>query len=190
MQDFFAKMMEDPAIKAGMERQAAERKVRAEAALARHGSVAGVFAETPQEALLREACAPFLDAGGGSLVLPPIEKREPGIVAAIERALPFPGTVAAALAEYDAAEARSDERSAVEPNWSPPEHCEVRRRLLARILDTLPASSFADVTARVEWMQRVLDLGYTRDIVDDQACLDALKADMAAVGDGRIPVTS
>lgn len=40
-----------------------------------------------------------------------------------------------------------------------------------------------DVRAHLDWMQHVLDLGFNRDIHEDQAYLDALRADINHMGE-------
>jgi hypothetical protein len=188
VKDLFESLMKDPGIRADIERRDAERRVRAAEVMLRYGTEDAVFADTPREAALRRAFAPFTDPDRDLVHYPSALTMEPEVRAAIVGAWPFPATVAEALAEYDASEAIGDDRAAVEPNWSPETHVDRRRRLLEHALDTLPAASFADLAARVEWMQRVLDFGFSRDHAEDQACLDALKADVASLAAGRFPL--
>ena len=188
MEELFRAMLSDPETKAGMDARERERRARAAEMVTRHGGAEAVLAETPDEARLREAVQPFLDAGLNPLHAPSAGQMAPDLRSAVTAAVALPSTLTAALAAYDAAEARLHDRSTLDPYHIPPTGGELHRRLLAHALDTLPAATFAEVQVRLEWMQRVLDLGYSRDVEEDQACLDSLKVDLARVAAGTIPL--
>lgn len=171
------------------DRLEAERRTRADEAVKRHGSPEAVFAETPAEAALGKAAAPFVEDGRlHPHFAPRPRKMADGLAVALTATVPLPATVVAALAAYDASVAHASDRYALDPDWMSPVHLDAWRHLLEQHLDTLPATSFADVQARTEWMQRVLDFGMSRDVDEDQDCLDALRADLKAIAEGRIPV--
>ncbi len=179
---------DDPGMRAMREARARERGERAAEVVARYGGEEAAWADTVEEAALESACRHLREGGLGLFDVPANVRDFPDALrrAAME-ALPFPDTVAGAWDEHARWERRADDLAALNPDWSPSGPTEARRRLLEDVLDRLPARTFADVQARLSWMQHVLDLGFTRDIAEDQACLDALKADVEALGSGAIP---
>ena len=141
-----------------------ERAKRRAAALSRHGSESNVFADTERETALRKACEPLLiwdtrpnwkgcyDLGGwgshGNGESMPSAVRE-----AVTQGWPVPETVAAAWAEYQAAEEIDDDRYAFEDSYASHDWVRARGYVLEDMLDTMPARSLNDLRARMSWLE-------------------------------------
>ncbi len=175
-----------PAAKAARQAREAERAKRAAEAVARHGSEEAVRADTPRETALWEACRHLAPNGRlGLFEVPGYAKDFPSALRdAVAGAYPLPGTVSGLWEEHLAWERLSADRAALDPEWSPPGPVSARQRLLEDGLDRLPARSLGDVRARLAWMGYVLDLGYSRDVREDDACLAVLRADVEALAAG------
>ena len=171
-----------------------QRQVRRAEILACYGCFEGVYAETAREAALRVACEPMtvwppqpehaqdytLDGWG---CLSRREKVPPRVRTAVAAGWPLPGTVAEAWAEFIAAKVHEHDRQTMHDyEHFPALWAEVRRYVLEDLLDTLPARSPDDVRARLDWMQHVIDLGFSRGIEEDTRCLATLRADIERVG--------
>lgn len=160
-------------------------------ALAEYGSEDAVWAETEQQIALEKACRPvvvrkpiingemdtLMGWTGGRIRDMPPEVRE-----VVSHAYPLPATVHEAWAELAAWEKLADDRCAFFPGYELGVRVRARTAILEHLLDTLPAHGMRDLRARLNWMQHVLDLGFSRDIREDQACLDALRGDIERMG--------
>lgn len=168
---------------------------RRAAALAEYGSEDAVWADTEREIALAQACRPLVVrkpiingemdtlmgwTGGRLRDMPPAVRE------AVSGAYPLPSTVHEAWAELAAWEKLADDRCAFFRDYELSLRARARTAVLEYLLDTLPAHSMRDLRARLDWMQHVLDLGFSRDIHEDQACLDALRADIDRMGE-RVP---
>lgn len=177
------------AARAERDQRYAERRT---VALAEYGSEDAVWAETEQQIALEKACRPvvvrkpiingemdtLMGWTGGRIRDMPPEVRE-----AVSHAYPLPATVHEAWAELAAWEKLADDRCAFFPAYELGVRVRARTAILEHLLDTLPAHGMRDLRARLNWMQHVLDLGFSRDIREDQACLDALRGDIERMGE-------
>lgn len=168
-----------------MQRLEDEARARRTAAVAKHGPEARATARCWREDALYDVAtlltvrggtgqAPSLMGwtGGPRSSLPPEVRREIG------GAVRMPATVAATLAEHRHWQERAEVRAAFNPEAEPPLWIRARILLLEERLDTLPARDRDDVLARLDWMAAVLDLGYSRAIEEDEACLTTLRQDI------------
>lgn len=181
----FEELFNSPEFRAKRAEREAKRAARRAEALAEYGSEEAVWEPCEMERALREACRPIiirrpiiggemdtLQGWDGGPNLPPDAR------AAVAGGYPLPDTVHGAWAEYRYWEKRYADHEAFCPDIDPPLVVRARQRLLEGLLDTMPARSLRDTRARLDWMQHVLDLGFSRDVLDDQACLTALRGDI------------
>ncbi|AWB26199.1 hypothetical protein DA075_35615 (plasmid) [Methylobacterium currus] len=193
--DAFSAFFNSPEMRAAAAQRETKRQARAAAAIDKHGSEEAVFADTPREAALRAACAHLVEARPGSDCegwyrlagwdgMDGRDKLPVSVREAVRQGWPLPGTVAEAWAEHEAAEELDGERHACcRGEYHAHLWVEARRWILEEMLDSLPARSMRDLRARLAWMQYVLDLGFSRPVEKDQACLDALRGDVDRMGE-------
>jgi hypothetical protein len=188
---FFNELFNSPEARAQRAEREQRQADRRAIALAEYGSEDAVWAETEHEIALKTACRPvvvrkpiiggemdtLMGWSGGRLCDMPREVRE-----AVSKAYPLPATVHEAWAELTAWEKLADDRCAFFRDYELGVRARARIAILEHLLDTLPAHGMRDLRARLDWMQHVLDLGFSRDIHEDQACLDALRADIERIG--------
>ncbi|MGU3541028.1 hypothetical protein [Methylobacterium sp. A54F] len=197
----FHDIFNTPELRAQRAERDRERADRRTAALAEYGSEDAVFADTPMEAALRQACAPLLGQGetwnelyrlAGWYWLDgrknmPVRLRE-----AVAAAWPMPSTVAEVWAEHAATEKLGRDRAAFFPDYNPHGFVEVRQSLLEDLLDTLPAKSLNDVRARLSWLEYWPGIEVDQSRQSLTASLAALRADIERMGqrirdEGRRP---
>ena len=176
------------------EREAA-RQVKLREVLSRYGTEDALFAETPQEAALRDALVPLAIYGtyANAAELPPDQRRfvsgygysggepRPTLLAVMRQAIPIPDTVSAAWEEYCQWESLVDDRCAAFPDYGPTAHVRARQYLLEHLLDTMTDATVAGISARLDWLNHVSNVGYTRDVLYDQALASVLRADFATL---------
>lgn len=191
--DAFNEFFNTPEMRAERAERERRRLDICEDLLARYGTEDAVFADTPREAALRAACATFLvwdtrpdwkgcyriggwDDFGGRRAMP-ADLRE-----AISTCWPLPETVAAAWAEFEAADELENDRAAFCPDYSPHRWVEARRYALEDLLNTLPARSLNDLRARLSWMEYLNRLEIAPDPTDEAMRLITLRADIERMG--------
>lgn len=188
-------MMNTPEAKAERAERETKRQARCRELLETYGSEDAVWADTPEERILREACRPIIrkrDVIGGQVDTlagwngvyadMPQEVRE-----VISIAIPMPTAVAGVWAERRAWDQLYDDRAAFDPATDHWIWARARTYILEAALDTMPAGSFDDVLARISWMDAINDQGWSRDCREDAVLLTTLRADVErmAVQSGR-----
>jgi len=187
--DAFQRLAATPEAMAASIRQAGERELAKAEVLARYGDAASVMTPGPDERALIEACRPFIEAGRlDPHFVPAPETMDADVAVTVREATPFPTTVRGLLDEYMRWDRTVRDRTALDQDWMQPVAMGCRERILEDALDTVPSTSFADIEARLAWMQVVLDFGFSRDVRSDEACLDTLRADVARLASRSIPL--
>lgn len=189
----FNDLFNSPEVRAYRAEQEAKRLVKCREILTRYATEDAVFADTPREAALRAACAHLYEpdpkwegayrlAGWGEL--DGRDRMPASVREAVCQGWPLPETVAQAWAEFEDAERHEGDRCAINGgDYNPHSWVEARRYVLEEMLDSLPARSMRDLRARLAWMQYVIDLGFSRPVERDQACLNALRGDVDRMGE-------
>ena len=187
----FAEFMNRPEFVAERNEREARRRAEAAEIVARYGSEDAVFEDTPEEAAMRAACAPLLGPGEtwstiyrldgwGSLATRstmPASVRE-----TIARAWPLPATVAAAWAEFEAADRLMGERCTVEYAYEPHLYVQARWYVLEEILNTLAARSLGDLRARGAWLAFQANAEVSQRPEEHRALVATLRADIERTG--------
>lgn len=181
-----------PEAEAMMRRMEADAKARHAAAVAKYGPETRALAPCLRERELHSVGTLLLLRGtdgrapslmgwtsGPARTLPPEVRREIG------GAVRLPANVAGTWAEYRHWQERAEVRAAFRPEEDAPLWVKARIALLEERLDTLPARDRDDVLARLDWMAAVLDLGFSRPIEEDEACLATLRQDIVT---GAVPL--
>ncbi|KFI27764.1 hypothetical protein CN97_00155 [Haematobacter massiliensis] len=162
----------------------ARRLARCRELLAVYGSEDAVFAPTDLEAALRDALAPLADEERRGLYgyrdFRYCDGPTPEMWQAMRGAVRVPETVQEAWAAYQAHEARTDDRIAFCPDYTPWEWEEAWRSALVHLLDTLRTPTAEGIAARLAWMDDLANQEFTRGIDADKALITALRADFAS----------
>ncbi len=186
----FADFFDTPPFRDAKARRDREREARWREVLAEYGSEAAVFSPTGWERALDAACDRYVVHGEttgwrlGSLSGwdrfgdPPAH-----IVEAVSNAYPMPANVQEAWSEFQAWEKLGRDREARGTGCG--DHSapvDARRRLIERVLDTMPSHSLNDVRARMSWLEWRNELGSASDQKGDRVRLATLRADIERMG--------
>ncbi|WP_323715654.1 hypothetical protein [Paracoccus aminovorans] len=167
------------------------RQARCRELLAVYGSEDAVFAPTEPEAAIRDALA-HLEEPDNTLWGYRGFKFRDGPTSEMWEAMRSTGHVPATLpdawAAYQAQEARSDDRIAFDPDYTPWQWEEAWRSALEHLLDNLRTPTAAGIAARLEWMDFLASRDFTRGIDEDKALIAALREDFAAFAATRTPI--
>ncbi|MFC6742256.1 helix-turn-helix transcriptional regulator [Methylobacterium tardum] len=183
----WADLMNTPEQRAFEEKRAAEREKQRQEALREHGTQEALFGENPWERRLRESCQPLLGrhAVHGYTTLDGwdgVGSRIPAKVRiAVSSAYRLPRTVTEAWDETQFWEQLLDHRCAFERDYEPWHWIRARIQVVEELCDTLPSRGIEDLQRRVEWMRHVNNLGWSRDVHEDNALIDRLAADVASM---------
>lgn len=188
--DMFNSFFNSPEMLAERAEREAKRRVKAAAIIDRFGSEDAVFADTPMEAALRQACEPLLGPGETWNTIYRLDgwdgygvsKMPASVRRAVSETWPLPATVTEAWAEFEATDALDRERSTVESHYTPHGFAEARRYVVEDLLNTLPARSLADLRARLSWMEWWNLHETTPDVKEDRVRLTTLRGDVERMG--------
>ncbi|WP_062561002.1 hypothetical protein [Paracoccus aminovorans] len=193
----FADWMEErePGYKA---REAARRAEKESKRLARcrellevYGSEDAVFAPTDLEAAIRDAIEPLTEPGNTSWGYRDFRYSDgptPEMWAAMRATGLVPDAVPSAWAAFLAQEARTDDRIAFDPDYTPERWSEAWRSALEHLLDNLRTPTAEGIAARLEWMDFLANRDFTRGIDPDKALITALREDFAVFAATRTPI--
>ena len=152
----------------------AERDRRQQAAilLKKYLTVDAAFVEQDDEKLLREACED----------LDPFDEDEiDDVYDNIMDAIPLPETVAELWVEYDRWQQLYDDRTTFRPDYGMPDGIHYRMEILEDQLDKVPARSFDDLMARLNWMAAIVKDDKMRDFKESLALIERLREDVTAM---------
>ena len=164
-----------------------------------YGSEAAVLSRGPWERALSQVTDRFLvhrAVNGwrvGSLLgwtRDSAEDPPPAVIKAVSAAYPLPATVQNAWAEFYHWTKLFRDRAVFSPRLgTPPLAVEIRKRLLAGLLDVIEARSLNDVRARLDWMDDRAAQDGPRDVEGDANRLRILRADFERMA-GRLRRTA
>lgn len=162
------------------------RLARCKVLLEEFGSEAAVFAETKREAMLRTTLEPLADrrryfnvpetyicgyAGWISGTPPAV------LMAALERAYPFPRTIEEAWAELCQWRYLTEARIAFFPDHDSAVWVHAREAALELLMDMMPASNVDGFLVRLEWLEHLNQRGFSRDVKKAADLIAAMRRD-------------
>ncbi|REG46047.1 Homeodomain-like domain-containing protein [Paracoccus versutus] len=161
----------------------AKRLARCRELLAVYGSEDAVFAPTDLEAAIRDALDPLTEPGNslwGYRDFKFSDGPTPEMWEALRVTGHVPATVPKAWAAYQAQEARTDNRIAFCPDYTPMAWESAWSSALEYLLDNLRTPTAEGIAARLDWLEFLANRDMARGIEADRNLIASLQSDFAA----------